>query len=65
LPDNENPVKKILLVVSISLNNLVNIDDAAAGGNDNGAEARQQSNECHAETRQCSAETRLGRDNRN
>ena len=40
LPDNENWVKKMLLVVPMSLNVLVNIDDAVAGGNNNGVGAQ-------------------------
>jgi hypothetical protein len=43
LPDNENPVKKVLLV-SMALNDPVNIDDAAAdgGNNDGGAQNNNQ-----------------------
>jgi hypothetical protein len=45
LPDN--PVEKILLVVSMSSNDSVNIDDAtgAAGGNNNGAGAQEENNQ--------------------
>jgi hypothetical protein len=57
LPDNENPVKKILLVVSMSLNDSVNIDDAAAagGGDNNGAGGAQDNNQINAMLRQDNA----------
>jgi hypothetical protein len=44
LPDNENPAKKVLLVVSMALNDSVNVDDAAGdgGGNDGGAQNNNQ-----------------------
>jgi hypothetical protein len=53
LPDNNTPVEKMLLVVSMSLNDSVNINDAAAGGNDNGGP--QNNNQMIAMLRQTNA----------
>jgi hypothetical protein len=56
LPDNESPVKRTLLVVSMTLNDSLNIDYAAAGGDNNGG--AQNNNQMTAMLRQDLAETR-------
>ena len=56
LPENENPVTKMLLVASMSLNDSVNIDDAVAGGgNDNGGGAQRNNQQMMAMLRQDNA----------